>query len=206
MELPWTGKNVSTPVYKIPYGWQSFDVSIEGMENNSSSDLAVISPEFFIAALNISLDKGQKDDLWFSDVVHSQNGAFFSYRPSRSVSPDLSWGAIDNESLLYFVLGGFDLDKNASIAFSMRFDNNVSFETSGTNETSLFDFGAAFINQTSKKATGQDNISMSPDSIAVFDPQGWLHKDRLVLEIYDKKEALIKEIQLENGTEKTFGV
>ena len=76
--------NITPPVYQVPYGWQSFDVKIEGLENNSQSNLAVISPAFFIVALNISLEKGQKDDLWFSDVVHSQNGEFFSYRPSRS--------------------------------------------------------------------------------------------------------------------------
>ena len=71
---------------------------------------------------------------------------------------DLGWGVQDNDSLTYFVLNGFDLEKNASVAFSMRQDNKTSFEVSASNKTSLFDFGGAFINSTFRKAVGMDDI------------------------------------------------
>ena len=98
------------------------------------------------------------------------------------------------------MLNGFDLEKNASITFSMSQDNKTSFEVSASNRTSIFDFGGAFINQTFRRAVGLDNISLQADSRAIFDCQGWPDRDQRILGIYDRKDTLVRELQLENGT------
>ena len=44
-------------------------------------------------------------------------------------------------------------------------------------------------------------FSLQADSKAIFDCQGWLDRDQRLLGIYDRNETLIRELQLENGTE-----